>query len=1106
MQLPAGSFVHLSNDLEAVRTVLSPPLRSRFEDLLHSRLLSQAEQQTKGGQYVPDLADVWRAVHTLDRLNAVAEDLNELDELMRGQARVIMSFFQHLLVQLDPDKADASRLRQTLESHVVIQALFPFIRFRRNPEHRILLLTFQKAYHGFFDGHTMVNLARLHGENGDLIVFLDEFDFLEHDLLTLITESEQISDPFHFVELFYRAMTHHKLPSAIYPFAPEIRRRIEKIVCRVDALRAKGLHFPEINQFTATYPELRRAAIFQTARTVTSTPLYLHETDRSFEIVPHPSDEEGTHHLAATVLFNAIHSAANAITYLFKQIEAAEPLIYDEMVRQCFQNTTFERELRRMPQQPRQHGHQTTRFDTLLNGGYTLFEVIDLQQETDREEVDFRQYTMSTTPEKLLAGLAAHNLVFGLSATADLPRIVRHFNLDWVARQENVNLIEIDEEDRALVQALNDSKQRQRDNRISVHHAPELDAGDPHHAALQRFVKAIALDEGFGEDDRGGHRRQRVERFWAALLHLAETRPPEQRTCDTHLMFLNTFRQIRHICARYPDSADGLFVVQTLSENARFPAYEITVAGCAFNVIFYDAAYDRHRRTNPAAMTHYHGLFWQGKPVVVVTQYPSAGNGVNLQYLPGPESKTGDETDFGSIHLLEAPYFYFDRREPGQTAAEARAVTERNIWYFAKLYEAKYLSENQFRQFLGHIHAADLNSDYQSGDATREDYLLNQIATFVQALGRIERVWHPVADQTVFLCREVQQAFELYITNPYLAEMRRRRTAMTSSNLQQILAQIEEMARQEGRTGRSTRDERLDARNEQSKKAIAGLLDGLAALRAGHGDRQVRQAWQQLRRDVLRHNFESQLLRRSRCVFRSAHYTDGILWIDDHFNIYSAGTRMAGVRLWDMNLAYSRIAVEPAIRRHFERQGYELAFSHPTQAFLTPYCYQSVLLGAIGEEAVRAVLEDNHLDLEEIDDALFELADLKLSGRPWYIDCKNYHERTLERFGLPPDDPAWRPKLNEGDFRQSAMSKLSAIRNAHGPSADCKLIYLNLVGHAERPRRYFDRAFNSVDDFDDAEIIVIQGILDPAESDGRYNLGFRQFLSHLHKEDEARAR
>ena len=120
-------------------------------------------------------------------------------------------------------------------------------------------------------------------------------------------------------------------------------------------------------------------------------------------------------------------------------------------------------------------------------------------------------------------------------------------------------------------------------------------------------------------------------------------------------------------------------------------------------------------------------------------------------------------------------------------------------------------------------------------------------------------------------------------------------------------------------------------------------------------------------------------------------------------------------------------ADKQTIRRYFELQSYELGFNDFGGNFFVPYCHQAILLGAIGEEAISALLKKEKLPEDRLLDSLFELADIKLSGVPWYIDCKNYSAATLEDIALPLDDPSRRTPLNEASFRENALYKRAQL-------------------------------------------------------------------------------
>src|SRR5258708_23642296 len=165
------------------------------------------------------------------------------------------------------------------------------------------------------------------------------------------------------------------------------------------------------------------------------------------------------------------------------------------MVRQCFRGTDLPEQMARLSHYTRIDATPLTTRESVLEGGYSLYDIKDLQQITDREEVEVHHYGMSLTPEAILYALAQHNLVFGLSATVDIPRQVHNFDLDWL-RQKGI-LIVVDEEDRALVRQLNQEKAEARGNSVHLEVLQGLDLTDQHQQQLEQFVQAVSTEEDF---------------------------------------------------------------------------------------------------------------------------------------------------------------------------------------------------------------------------------------------------------------------------------------------------------------------------------------------------------------------------------------------------------------------------------------------------------------------------------------------------------------------------------------------------------------------------------------------------------------------------------
>lgn len=213
-----GEFVLLQRDLEVVQKMLTTQ-QNEFDMLLADPRFANALKQAKSKTHLKSLENVaiHRACKQVLEITSREGILPEwLEKHANSQARIILQAVR-LVIQITRDKNEQSAVYTWLVSHPVVETLFPAIAFRRRPEIRIMLVTLHKAYYGFFDGAQIRSLTDISAQT-NTIIFLDEFDFLENDLVKLICRVPQISDPFDFVACFYRAMAFHKLPKQDFPF------------------------------------------------------------------------------------------------------------------------------------------------------------------------------------------------------------------------------------------------------------------------------------------------------------------------------------------------------------------------------------------------------------------------------------------------------------------------------------------------------------------------------------------------------------------------------------------------------------------------------------------------------------------------------------------------------------------------------------------------------------------------------------------------------------------------------------------------------------------------------------------------------------------------
>ena len=521
-----------------------------------------------------------------------------------------------------------------------------------------------------------------------------------------------------------------------------------------------------------------------------------------------------------------------------------------------------------------------------------------------------------------------------------------------------------------------------------------------------------------------------------------------------------------------------------------------------------------------------------------MTTYASAGNGVNLFYYS--DSTKNQKKDFANIHLLDSQYYFFspiDREN--DTEQEKSEKIKSNIYYLAKLEKNKIITEKQFKLYLNKIRDINgFNHFYLSGTA---DGLYNCVATYIQALGRVERAWEKMDNQTIRLEREVYNNLEDFCKVDDGSFKRYRKKYLKnepfySYNISQMFDHIIEKESERKLKVSHYQDEHLKAINNKCKAAIKKLLAKLTLVRTQRLPAEkaaaIRQEWQALRQLALKHNFseyedesllkqhqkifrfkdfsKEQLLKKYHCIFETDYYDhqNKCLWIQETTqNIVPYDINPdSSFYGWKLDSVYQNVVDNPILRGHFDFFHFEQGFSGKGLYF-TPYFYQCVLAGAIGEEAVKAIFKREQISISEdgIEDALFELIDLKIVDTMWYIDAKNYSEQTITHYEITDvDDPLYHPKLNSGYFKKRAKEKLEKIKAYHNNKTNCKIIYINAFGNDGRPIGYFDKDFNSVkNNFAKAEIIVVQAMLKKGKAkknDRNYASGFNDFISQLKKE------
>jgi hypothetical protein len=293
---------------------------------------------------------------------------------------------------------------------------------------------------------------------------------------------------------------------------------------------------------------------------------------------------------------------------------------------------------------------------------------------------------------------------------------------------------------------------------------------------------------------------------------------------------------------------------------------------------------------------------------------------------------------------------------------------------------------------------------------------------------------------------------------------------------------------------------------EQAKVTINRLLEMLTTVRNCKYEKEdtykAMQLWRTVREAILRHEYhfddEIEIFNMARnqkeqitvnfptCFTHTTGHLHNSheLFIDwAEMTIHPSRTELT--RVYDLNQYYRNYAKNRIVNRYFRSRNYKLAYqaTSPTRMF-TPYVLQTLLAGAIGEEVVKAILQDIGLSLLHEKDylaELFEIYDLELAGYPIYIDAKNYSNwTTLYRFSADVTDPEYDEKLNSRAFLDAAQKKWKYITDFTGDRR-AKLVFINLLAAENHPNEGWNENLERIYPFSFAKssICIIQGIFQP---------------------------
>jgi hypothetical protein len=541
----------------------------------------------------------------------------------------------------------------------------------------------------------------------------------------------------------------------------------------------------------------------------------------------------------------------------------------------------------------------------------------------------------------------------------------------------------------------------------------------------------------------------------------------------------------------------------------------------------------------------YNEIFNRGRKksrkVIVITQQASASNGVNLQYELNITREDGTEIverDFESFYMSHPLYYFFasnddDDKEPRkhrrETAEDIRNK-EKSLYKASKFKVNHVIGISHLKKFMGG--SSELNFEYLNGVYRKtEDYRKYMITLLTQEIGRVERTRDKAKPTEVTLpenmCRIIERADFPDANGSMLSRtLFENRQSRMSPLLKAIINDIRETAAEKHSRNEDEYESigKMTVRyKERMKKLIEVEFNQLRkGLLSEKNAKSLRQLWEEMRDAALKGDFHFQWHRyfefefMEHCVFNTSHVSPNengeaqIFIRREHGNEDILPEWQAGVYIYQPNKIYDVVRDNVVIGNHFANKGFKDRFDFTYQEdnfVFIPEFQKAILQGAIGEEALKALLREAGIEIESNDnipDELFELVDFKIKDLPIYVDAKHWKDQIIEDFANE-DGEAVSQKLTHEQYMEKGRNTLSAIQRVTGVS-HAKVVYINLLfsegkGYVQKTGYRNQDCTKPVATWEDAYFVYIAGALSRQNKNKQHDI-FDHFLNDVLQELE----
>lgn len=807
-----------------------------------------------------------------------------------------------VLCEKDEENKKNLKIREKFRKNLWIRRVLPGIAWH-DDNIQILIMTTSKISKSFYDGVRKNSIIQKNLR--DHVIFIDEFDFQEEEILNSMINNQSIREPLSCLNQLATTGQDAILSRNIIK-SKKIKESMLKIIDESKKL------FEEIDVDFPNHKPLCVMPDKPIGKNLNILKNHIVHHAEGFRII---REEIGPCVINGSDVKDnkksmSVISLINKVDYLIMKLKTSISKMESDQrkafLRACF-DTNNDGEVSRITKILNTESsyvsfYDKEQLDFVQSGipyvaqkmfGHSNYFLHHKSDGFDDYKLGFEVFGMNATPESVIISLAFRNLVIGLSATSEIDRVFENFDtkfisdvLRWSRDHWNPEspysppIIGNEEMSVEVEQCVKNSmslKNKKRNTQYTNEIYDLSSVNDPD--VEEMWIDAFEVVKGHIHNRESGYDHKK-DRLFAQINSIHAFSKDDHQSA---ISFSITFAPLQNLIKS--DNLSGYmnrFGIYTLQRN-EYSDYLSEIQGLGLKsiypiecnskpilLVFFNAELSKTDNFMDKYNEIYRISFKYGVKVMIVTQHKSTSNGINLDYCFIDEHGNEIKSDITSIYFIDNHHHFFslnDSSSESETSYSDILVEKTKMLHrlcylhmYGEIDSSSLSNHSTTINHLGNFETKEeelisINGLYKKTD----DFNRTVASYFIQQLGRINRSWSPVKNIKIVIDSDVAKilfdfsqrwiGFESYKKN--MSEIADITFNFISERFEKKMRNYKIKALKQSLKNKPQPPEKAD-------QAIDDLLKSIKKSRSKNDiafTKKIASKWSNLRQAVLRHDY-----------------------------------------------------------------------------------------------------------------------------------------------------------------------------------------------------------------------------------------------------------